>query len=254
MFVFRAAEGNVEREEERENQEKTERWSMSELRAATMQKHNMTAAEFNTLAGKIHETRETHDEYYDEQRWSYGESFWFVFVLLTTIGYGDFTPVTSLGKGLCVVYAFFGIPITILLLRFIGQQMLRGERSLITAIEKHCLGRNGAPSRLNEKCFLFGFVYLLLLLLIGAAIQMKVEGWSYGDSLYFYVVTFTTVGFGDLLPQEAKYITVPFILLGLTAISNILHAAAAVALIKRVTAGSQVNDETEKLTKKEAEV
>lgn len=86
MFVFRAAEGNVEREEERENQEKTERWSMSELRAATMQKHNMTAAEFNTLAGKIRETRETHDEYYDEQRWSYGESFWFVFVLLTTIG------------------------------------------------------------------------------------------------------------------------------------------------------------------------
>ena len=97
-------------------------------------------------------------------------------------------------------------------------------------------------------------MYLLLLLLIGAAIQMKVEGWSYGDSLYFYVVTFTTVGFGDLLPQEAKYITVPFILLGLTAISNILHAAAAVALIKRVTAGSQVNDKTEKLTKKEAEV
>jgi len=97
-------------------------------------------------------------------------------------------------------------------------------------------------------------VYLLLLLLIGAAIQMKVEGWSYGDSLYFYVVTFTTVGFGDLLPQEAKYITVTFILLGLTAISNILHAAAAVALIKRVTAGSQVNDKTEKLTKKEAEV
>ena len=82
MFVFRAAE----RGKERENQEKTERWSMSELRATTMQKHNMTAAEFDTLAGKIRENRETHDDYYDEQRWSYGESFWFVFVLLTTIG------------------------------------------------------------------------------------------------------------------------------------------------------------------------
>ena len=169
-------------------------------------------------------------------------------------GYGDFYPATSLGKGLCVVYAFFGIPITILLLRFIGQQMLRGERSLITAIEKRCLGRNGTPSRLNEKCFLFGFLYLLALLLIGAAAQMKAESWSYGDSFYFYVVTFTTVGFGDLLPVKAKYITVPFILLGLIAISNILHAAAAVALIKRVTAGSQENDKTGKLTEKEAEV
>ena len=68
------------------------------------------------------------------------------------------------------------------------------------------------------------------------------------------MVTFTTVGFGDLLPREARYITVPFILLGLTAISNILHAAAALALIKRVTADSQEKDKTEKLTEKEAEV
>ena len=82
MFVFRAAESNVEREE-REGHEDTDRRSMSELRAATMLKHNMTAAEFDSLAGKI---RETHDDYHDERQWSYGESFWFVFVLLTTIG------------------------------------------------------------------------------------------------------------------------------------------------------------------------
>lgn len=84
---------------------------------------------------------------------------------------------------------------------------------------------------------------------------MAAEGWSYGESFYFYVVTFTTVGFGDLVP-EAKYITIPFIFLGLTAISNILHAAAAVALIRRVTAGSQESDETEETEKlkKEAEV
>ena len=103
IFVFRAAEGNVEREEEREGHEQTERWSMSELRAATMQKHNMTAAEFDTLAGKIRETR---DDYYDERRWSYGESFWFVFVLLTTIGKKDLTDCTitrSLGVGFVLI-------------------------------------------------------------------------------------------------------------------------------------------------------
>ena len=86
MFVFRAVEGNEEREGEIENQEQKERWNMSELRAATMQRHNMTAAEFDTLLAKIRETPKTHDDYYDERRWSYGESFWFVFVLLTTIG------------------------------------------------------------------------------------------------------------------------------------------------------------------------
>ena len=85
MFVFRAAESNVEREEEIENQELKERWNMSELRAATMQKHNMTAAEFDTLAGKIREMPKADDDHHDERRWTYGESFWFVFVLLTTI-------------------------------------------------------------------------------------------------------------------------------------------------------------------------
>lgn len=86
IFVFKAAEGNVERKGEIENQEQTERWNMSEVRAATMQKHNMTGAEFDTLSEKIQATSKTHDDYYDERRWSYGESFWFVFVLLTTIG------------------------------------------------------------------------------------------------------------------------------------------------------------------------
>lgn len=156
-----------------------------------------------------------------------------------------------------MLYAIFGIPITILLLRLIGQLMLRGQRSLITAIESGCLGRNGPPSRLNEKCFLFGFVYLLLLLLIASAAQMMIEGWSYGESFYFYVITFTTVGFGDLYPQQARYITIPFIFLGLTAISNLLHAAAAMALIRRVTEGSYAKYETvetEKTAEKVAEV
>ena len=163
------------------------------------------------------------------------------FFLYVTPGYGDFTPVTALGKVLCVVYAIFGIPISILLLRLIGQFMLRCQRCLITASETRCLGRSGPPSRLNEKCFALGFVYLLLLLFIGAAAQMAAEGWSYGDSLYFYVVSFTTVGFGDLIPNN-KYICVPFTLLGLTAISNILHAAASMALVKRVIVGSGDNE------------
>ena len=77
--------------------------------------------------------------------------------------------------------------------------------------------------------------------------QMAVEGWSYGNSLYFYVISFTTVGFGDLLPNN-KYICVLFTLLGLTAVSSILHAAASMAQVKRVTVGAD-NDEAETAAK-----
>ncbi|XP_068716314.1 potassium channel subfamily K member 9-like [Montipora foliosa] len=178
-----------------------------------------------------------------DREWGYEDSFWFVIVLLTTIGYGDFSPATALGKALCVLYAIFGIPVTILLLRLIGQFILRGQRCFITWIEKRCLRINGPTSHLNGKCFLLGLIYLLLLLLVGAGVQMWAEEWSYENSLYFYVISFTTVGFGDLLPTN-KYITVPFILLGLTAVSNVLHAAASMALVKRVTVGSK-DEQTE---------
>ena len=153
------------------------------------------------------------------------------------LGYGDYYPSSALGKAICVVYAIFGIPITLLLLRSIGQFILRGQRCFITAVEKGCLGTTRSPSRLNEKCFLFGLIYLFTVLLIAAATQTWAEQWSYGESLYFYAITFSTVGFGDLLPRN-KYITVLFIFLGLTAVSNILHAAASMALVKRVTVGS----------------
>lgn len=79
IFVFAHAEGKMERE----NHEQVEGRNTSSLKAATMEKHNMTAAEFEALAEKI---RETHDDSYDERRWSYGDSFWFVISLLTTIG------------------------------------------------------------------------------------------------------------------------------------------------------------------------
>ena len=101
IFVFTAAEGNVERE----TPEQKERWNMSELRAATMQKHNMTTAEFDALAEKIRETRETHDDYYVERRWNYGDSFWFVVVLLTTVGKNreNIRECTNLGVGFVLI-------------------------------------------------------------------------------------------------------------------------------------------------------
>ena len=83
IFVFSAAEGNVERKNG--NQEQKKRWNITELRAAAIEKHNMTAAEFDVLAKKIRETREFENDYH-EPRWNYFDSFWFVFVLLTTIG------------------------------------------------------------------------------------------------------------------------------------------------------------------------
>lgn len=60
-------------------------------------------------------------------------------------------------------------------------------------------------------------ILVTICLMIGTAFYRVVEGWSWLDSLYFSVVTLTTVGYGDLNPSSAlsKIFTMLYILIGL---------------------------------------
>ncbi len=53
-------------------------------------------------------------------------------------------------------------------------------------------------------------IYVALTIISGAIIYHWIEGWGWLDSVYFAVVTTTTIGYGDLTPQTAlgKFITI----------------------------------------------
>jgi len=64
-----------------------------------------------------------------------------------------------------------------------------------------------------------------LILLIGTVAYHFIEGWSYIDSLYFSVVTLTTIGFGDFSPQTdlGKLFTIVYIIMGIGIILHFIH-------------------------------
>ena len=72
------------------------------------------------------------------------------------------------------------------------------------------------------------------------------EDWSIVDSLYFSVVTATTVGFGDLTPSTdgAKLFTIVYIISGISIIGKFLDARFkkhAHARTTRLTQAQQSN-------------
>ena len=74
-----------------------------------------------------------------------------------------------------------------------------------------------------------GLVYAALLILVAGTVFYRiVEGWSWVDSLYFAVVTLTTVGYGDFTPQTTagKLFTVVYILVGLGILASFIGLIA----------------------------
>ncbi|XP_051837469.1 potassium channel subfamily K member 18 [Antechinus flavipes] len=52
--------------------------------------------------------------------WSFLGSLFFCCTVFTTVGYGHMYPITGLGKALCMLYAFFGIPLMFIVMTALG--------------------------------------------------------------------------------------------------------------------------------------
>jgi hypothetical protein len=54
------------------------------------------------------------------------------------------------------------------------------------------------------------FIYVAFFIVTSAAVFHWLEGWSWLDSIYFVIITFTTIGYGDFSPTMpiTKLITI----------------------------------------------
>lgn len=69
------------------------------------------------------------------------DALYFSFVTLTTVGYGDFTPVTTVGKVFTMFYILIGLGVVALFITSFAQAYLKAKRERQIAIKERLTKR-----------------------------------------------------------------------------------------------------------------
>ncbi|UMM13651.1 hypothetical protein L5515_001817 [Caenorhabditis briggsae] len=132
---------------------------------------------------------------------TYLDGLAYVLTCITTIGYGQLVCRTIVGKMVTVVYGIIGIALTIYVLRHNGKVALRvcnWALGLVASCWRVC-GNKKVKFRMTvTKSFILLFTFWTL----GSLGIASYEKFVFWDAIYFSFSTFSTVGFGDLVPTS----------------------------------------------------
>ena len=130
-------------------------------------------------------------------------------------GFGHASPSGKLGQAFLCIYALMGIPLLLVGLVTIGKYFSGVWDAVLSRVS--C--KRFVVSK-NRDIYSTGLLLVLGLLgvvFIPASIFQRIEEkWSYEDSVYFAIVTLTTIGFGDITPDPRHLTQFQYILLYLT--------------------------------------
>ncbi|XP_068742092.1 potassium channel subfamily K member 3-like [Montipora capricornis] len=160
----------------------------------------MTIEDFNGFCNMAYEALSE-----PKMQWTYIAAMRFVFQAVTTIGYGFITPQTPEGQLLCIFVSLFGIPITLLAFQAIGELITRWVNRVVEKFERKILKRMEPRGIQKKSAFLLVLATFVLILVNGSVMTILFD-WSFIESVYFWFVTLTTIGFGDYTPVKSQRI------------------------------------------------
>ncbi|XP_076148427.1 potassium channel subfamily K member 2 isoform X1 [Alosa pseudoharengus] len=139
-------------------------------------------------------------------RWDVPSAFFFCGTIITTIGFGNLSPITETGQLFCIVYALVGIPMFGILLAGVGDHMGTMLRRAVGKMETLFLRKAVSPTNVRVySAVLSILIGCVIFLGVPTLVFKHVEDWGWLEAGYFVVITLTTVGFGDYVADDSRH-------------------------------------------------
>lgn len=107
-------------------------------------------------------------------------------------------PKTDIGKVVCILYAILTIPLYLFALSAAGEVKRFHIEYLLRLIEGKLLKHSDIKQK-KKKVAGISVVLFITEMLIASGTSSNIEGWTFLDSIYFWAITASTIGFGDII-------------------------------------------------------